>query len=380
MKKSQSYVSKENKNDPKHMEYVLEVIGLGVTLDKYRQGTLWNAIEEGSPYETIRDMDPKNYPWTDLDKMNQSGSREGASLENAILDMPRYWGIPAFNAAPRFFKEGYRDHPDKPQAGIVGGTGGMQILVLAGRELSERPDIIISKIFKFFDENPHIPFVVFGTSDSDYIRSHTGSSKRSVSTGYYVPHMPDSSVVFVVARRERVDALRPFVFEDIEEPQLNVDTLNRHGVARRVWLNYLALEKKLSRPLEKNSFSVPMGRQPTGEEWLSNLTEFVKQFDRSHPTKPVSFVSDLLGGKPRISSDWKPMPWFPVPWNTDQLAQFDKLPTLGFLHRPVFVSMADEDGNLIRNTSVREKNYVLLGKKFSIRCLLRNAKSDLLES
>ncbi|MBJ7310988.1 DUF2875 family protein [Rugamonas sp. CCM 8940] len=49
-------------------EYVLEVIGLGVTLDKYRQGKLWDALQQGSPYVTIREDDPNKYPWSAHDK------------------------------------------------------------------------------------------------------------------------------------------------------------------------------------------------------------------------------------------------------------------------------------------------------------------------
>ena len=53
-------------------EYVLEVIGLGVTLDKYRQGKLWDALQQGSPFTTIREQDPKKYPWTASDRMGQA--------------------------------------------------------------------------------------------------------------------------------------------------------------------------------------------------------------------------------------------------------------------------------------------------------------------
>ena len=49
-------------------EYVLEVIGLGVSLDKHRQGKLWDALQKGHPFGTIREQDPEKYPWSELDK------------------------------------------------------------------------------------------------------------------------------------------------------------------------------------------------------------------------------------------------------------------------------------------------------------------------
>ncbi len=42
-------------------EYVLEVIGLGVSLDKHRQGKLWDALQKGHPFGTIREQDPEKY-------------------------------------------------------------------------------------------------------------------------------------------------------------------------------------------------------------------------------------------------------------------------------------------------------------------------------
>ncbi|NYE64069.1 hypothetical protein FHW58_005304 [Duganella sp. 1224] len=335
-------------------EYVLEVIGLGVTLDKYRQGALWEALAHGKPYLSIRDPNPKHYPWTADDKMGQSDGREGDSLENAILDLPRYWGIPAFNAEPRFVGEDSEDRPDRPQNGIVSAAGGMHILVLAHRELSEQPDRIIEKIFTFFDQNPSVPFVVLGSADSTYTRTNTVLPRPRITAGYYIPEMPDASAVLVIARRERVDAIRPFVFKDLEEPQPDVEVLNRDGIARRVWLNYLTLQQRVPTPPERNSYSYHMGRQPTGEEWLADLEIFAKQFDASQPSTVGAKFTDMMANKPRLSRHWKPKPWLPVPWNTEQLKQFDRLPTLGFLHRPVFVKMTDDNGALLKHAADRE--------------------------
>ncbi|WP_156484198.1 hypothetical protein, partial [Janthinobacterium agaricidamnosum] len=43
-------------NEQARREYVLEVIGLGVTLDKYRQGKLWEALQKGDAYASIREQ------------------------------------------------------------------------------------------------------------------------------------------------------------------------------------------------------------------------------------------------------------------------------------------------------------------------------------
>jgi hypothetical protein len=75
-------------SDQARREYVLEVIGLGVTLDKYRQGALWAALQKGSPYTTIREQDPKKYDWSRRDKSGTEGGRQGSTLENGAQYTP----------------------------------------------------------------------------------------------------------------------------------------------------------------------------------------------------------------------------------------------------------------------------------------------------
>ena len=61
-------------------EYVLEVIGLGVSLDKHRQGKLWDALQKGHPFATIREMDPNKYPYTSSDKLGVEGGASASAL------------------------------------------------------------------------------------------------------------------------------------------------------------------------------------------------------------------------------------------------------------------------------------------------------------
>jgi hypothetical protein len=52
--------------------------------------------------------------------------------------------------------------------------------------------------------------------------------------------MPGAAALFVLARRERVDALRPFAFEDTDQDVLGREQ-NRTGLARRLFLTHSAL-------------------------------------------------------------------------------------------------------------------------------------------
>jgi hypothetical protein len=342
-------------DQPISREYVLEIIGMGASLDKYRQGGLWTALAGGNPYVSIRDMNPQHWPWQGQEKIWDAAGNAGNSAENAILDTPRYWGAPTFNAEFRYLDPRSVDRPNWPQGGIAMMDVLMRMPVLAGRELSERPDHIVEKIFEFFDQNPTVPYVILGSSDSTSLRSEHGTTERYLQDGWYVPEKPNASAVFVLARRERVDLLRPFVFTDLEEPQPDVDVLNRYGIARRVWLNHLKLQRRVPVPVDPDlRDSVQYDRNPTSEEWLADLELFSKRADIQEISSTSFHLAHALSKKPRISTHWKPKPWFPVPWNTEQLEQFDALPTLGFLHRPVFVKMTDKDGKLLKHTEQRQ--------------------------
>ena len=59
-------------SDQARREYVLEVIGMGVTLDKYRQGKLWEALQAGGSHTTIREQDKQKYEWSALESANGS--------------------------------------------------------------------------------------------------------------------------------------------------------------------------------------------------------------------------------------------------------------------------------------------------------------------
>ena len=72
-------------------------------------------------------------------------------------------------------------------------------------------------------------------------------------------------------------------------------------------------------------------------------------------TGAISFLDRELNAKHRLPQDWKPTPWFPVPWSKTQLEQFDKMATLGYIHRPVFVKTTDEHGKPLARRDARQK-------------------------
>jgi hypothetical protein len=78
--------------------------------------------------------------------------------------------------------------------------------------------------------------------------------------------------------------------------------------------------------------ALPDRRLPTTQEWLAETARLAQRNDIRY------------GWNRSLADKWKPTPWFPVPWSREQLATFDRLPTLGFIHRPVFVKTTDDKG------------------------------------
>ncbi|MES2742439.1 MAG: DUF2875 family protein [Pseudomonadota bacterium] len=206
--------------DQSKQQYVLEVIGLGVTLDKYRQGKLWEALQVGSPFVTIREQDKEKYEWSQMERAGISGGRAGDALENGAQCTPMYFGVPVFNAQGPSYDPENMDLPNDPMLGLAGSaiSSGMawHLFVAGPRRFAEHPDRILEDVFAFFDSNPDVPYVVLNSNDDMYFRDlfRTPGTPALMKNGKYIPEMPDSSALFVLARRERVDPVRPFVWDD----------------------------------------------------------------------------------------------------------------------------------------------------------------------
>ena len=342
--------------DKEKRQYVLEVIGLGVTLDIYRQGALWYELQKGSPHTTIREQDKNKYPWSKNARDGQTGNRYGHTLENGANDTPTYWGVPVFNAHAPIHDPDMMDQPNNPSMGLADGanSSGMQfhLFVVGPRRFDERPDRILDDVFAFFDAHPDLPYIVLNSSDDMYMRNVTRApGTPTLSTnGNEIPAMPDASALFVLARRERVDAVRPFAFEDVDDDRATVAKLNQHGFARRLFLAYDALSRSLPRSDRRDD------RPPAVSDWLTATAQFARLPEiNGTGTSTSELLSDVAERGHRPPKEWKPTPWFPIPWNKAQLEKFDRRPTLGFIHRPTFVKFFDKDGRPLTRADERQK-------------------------
>lgn len=212
-------------------------------------------------------------------------------------------------------------------------------------QLSERPDQLLEQAFAMFDANPDLPYLVLLSTDNDVMREHMqlpGGAER-VRTGYYIPEYADASAVFVLARRERVEPLRPYIWEDH----------NNDYLQENLRYMYIRLEHAISPPYDPMTMTGGYIRQPTIAEWFPAAAAFAKQPVFEH--KDGTLLDTFKRWANHPPKDWKPTPWFPLPWNRNQMEAFDRLPSLGFVHRPVFVKFEDEHGQPVKRRDARQK-------------------------
>ncbi len=336
--------------------YVLEVIGLGVSLDKHRQGKLWDALQKGHPFSTIREMDPQKYPYTSDDKLGAEGGATASALENGVGGLPMYWPAPSFYAKNSFQNPDRPPSDADPSIGIVAGTGSnglsLTLFVPAGYRLSDHPDRLLEEAFAFLDAHPDVPYLVVAANDGMYFRHlyRPKGSPRLIHDGHYVPEMPGAAALFVLARRERVDALRPFAFEDTSQDAKGREQ-NRTGLARRLLRMHDQLAEKLGEEKSKQLGRRVPDRWPTVPEWLAETARFAKRPDVVGPqgVGRLNPFDDVV----HTPKGYTPTPWFPIPWNKEQLETFDRLPTLGYVHRPHYIPLTDADGKPLARRSER---------------------------
>jgi len=341
----------EKRTQQSRREYTLEVLGLGITVEQYRQGKLWQILQQGGPYTSIRESNAKNYPWTDFDKMGQTGGRACDALENGAEPSPMYWGVPTMYAGAPIDNPEQQPSDASPMAGLASsaeGTGMAWHLFSTGPwQLGERPDRLLDEAFAFFDAHPDLPYLVLLSADSDFHRDagRPDKSQRLVQTGYYIPKYSDASAVFVLARRERVEPLRPYVWDDPENDYLQ----------ENLRYMYFGLDKTSPAygAMKKFHPEMKISRHPTVAEWLHAAATFAKHPVFEH--KDGTLLDTFKRWTNHPPKDWKPTPWFPVPWNRNQMQAFDRLPSLGFVHRPVFIDFKDEHGNPVKTREARQK-------------------------
>ncbi|WP_278501842.1 type VI lipase adapter Tla3 domain-containing protein [Paraburkholderia fungorum] len=305
-------------NNSSDSRFALEIRGLGVVVDKYRQRALWERLDEEGAKGTLLPQDPKAYPWSSDDRSFARQQREGNALEYALPSgWVERWPIPTIVLGPaRNDRDPDADHIEGHIASARQSAGlGITLFVQLRADQANDSDDVIAKLFNAFEQNPQLPAVVVLAQDGALTRRFMRAPGSEISKdGNFVPKQPDSFVALLVSRKDRVDRdIRPYVVDVPYSINLN-DT--KYDVIR-LWNYYWKFQKEY---VGVRSATMPW------DYWQKLVPGLESQVTNRGP------------------GDFKPNPWVPIRWTDWQLKQYDDAPLLGYLHRPVEVSFTDEQG------------------------------------
>jgi hypothetical protein len=277
----------------------LDIVGIGLSLDVYRQGQAWAQLQKQNASQpnalllgTALPMDPRDYPVDGTDADIAWGQRKANALELALQDFPERWPVPTMTVV-----RDYDATMERPRVNPKGMQRSLQIMVSRGigeaglhwhriRQLNPGvvcktdPEDIIESIFQLFEKNPDLPALLVYALDSFNMRAALSSKNLRLNDiappGERVPTTPtDAVVALVVARPERLAWLREFA-------PYTQTKLNSIDPAFAGW------ERTPRHPFQPSPFFPEPITQPGFRQWDS-----LKVLARLH--RPISVSFDQQG-------------------------------------------------------------------------------------
>ena len=313
-----------------HKRETLEVLGLGLVVEKFRNAAVWEAIKgvENDAHATILPKEPEVIK--DLMREQRGGKRSGDAAEYAMRYFVEKVPIPGFVIFPKPPGK----HPRFLEAGagtLMGHRDPFTLFITAGQIYADNPDEALGVIFDFFDTHPDVPAVYVYADDGYTTKKFLSDYNPDDINGLpgWKPGDPtEAMTAFVLVRRDRVDKLiRPFAVNE----KFGLDYDDKTSFVNRVWHFFFSIKKRHTD-----------SALPTVEEWIAEVPKLMAEAE----TVPVS---GLLPFWERMPDGFKPSPWIPVPWTQWQLKEFDDLPTLGYLYRPQYANYVAPDGKPLGN-------------------------------
>ncbi|WP_306108732.1 MULTISPECIES: DUF2875 family protein [unclassified Pseudomonas] len=283
-----------------HLE-TLDVLSIGVSLDVFRQGQIWQALHEQNAKQletlhvgSILPVDTKKYPITADDKNMAYSKRKADALELGLRDFIEKWPIPTITVVRDWNANtpNLRFAPEQTREMLTSMVNSFRTdaglhwhrisNVKDGVVCNDTPEGLIENIFQLFEHNPDLPAVLIYNVEGINMAGALSSRDTSLKSLGAVagPRQPDkltdTMVALVVARPERVE-----------------------------WLRYYAQYAKVNDNKIDPKF--------TGWGWRKPPVEF----------QPSEFI--------------------PQPWTQRAFEQWDALPVLAKMHRPVTVSLQRPD-------------------------------------
>jgi len=277
----------------------LDVLSIGMSLDVYRQGQAWQTLQEQNARQSealhvgsILPMDPKKYPVTADDKDAASEKREADALELGLRDFLEKWPIPTVTVVRGWKPDtpNLRFTPERTRKSLsvmvndLRGPAGLHWHRIRNMQdgivCSDTPEDLLETLFQTFEHNPDLPaLLVYAIEGFNMALALSTKGNKPIGLGTG-PRQPG----------ELTDSMVALV---VGRPE------------RVEWLRYYAQFAKVNENKIDPEFSGWGARKPTVE--------------------------------------FQPSEFIPQPWTQRAFEQWDALPVLAKLHRPVTVSLLRPD-------------------------------------
>lgn len=323
--------------------FVLEVRGLGFTVGRDTNDEIWQAMgAKASNSETYRSQNPADYGDGTDARMIHMGAAESIAFEYGARHAVERWPVPVFVWGP----------PKDPRSSFVAAAtiadarqkAGLGATLFLWQEDANTNDpvVMIEKLFAFFDQHRDVPEAILFSQDSSVMRDLLGppGGGLQLPDAQFIPAVPDSFVVMVVSRSDRIDKLiRPFAVAGAGGANTDGDKLwdffwdRTDGQGPDDFQAFYRKQVKAERPEQE---IMPALGTMQSSWWQQQLPTFWKTISNKGP------------------GQFTPTPYLPVRWTEGQVRQFDSAPLIGYLHRPVDVKLTADHGRPLKTAEQAE--------------------------
>jgi hypothetical protein len=316
----------------KERTYSLEIRGAGLAVDNWHQSSIWREIKKtNNNFTSIYSRDPKDYDTSVSSREITQKINIRVAFKHSVSDSVAYWPIPVFALGPPDpYEKGYK------AAGLINSgrnaaTLGVTQFLWQGDENTTHAQAMIERLFVFFDDSPQVPQALIVSKDGDVSRSvYRKRGTPGLQNVHAVPTVFESMTGLLLTRSDRVDRyIRPFATQDSEDNQ------NKNTDMGKLWAYY-------------------WNRDAAFIDWYENAE---RARGVEEPNAPSTMSSTYWQSQlptlwqtlsNRGPGHFEPSAWLPVRWAEHQVKEFDKAPVLGYLHRPIKVSMRDDNGKPLK--------------------------------
>ncbi|WP_212627006.1 DUF2875 family protein [Pseudomonas sp. PP3] len=312
--------------------YALEIRGVGLGIYQDHQSEIWQFIKKKNDnFASIYSRDPKDYKASLRSRQNSRDIKVRVAFKHSAGESVAYWPIPVFALGPPDpYEKGYR------AAGLINSgrnkaTLGVTQFLWQDDESTTHAQGMIERLFQFFDDNPQVPQALIASRDGDVTRDvYRKPGTPGLQSVQVVPTVYESMTGLLVTRSDRVDRyIRRYATHEREDNQ------NKDTDLGKLWAFYWQQAPKFRKAYEEAE------RAKGAQDPLAPGTMSTAYWHSQLPTLWQTISN-------RGPGEFEPSPWLPIRWAQHQVKEFDAAPVLGYLHRPIKVSMQDEHGKRLK--------------------------------